>query len=230
MFLRSSSIFLLAVGLVLASVSRLEQHDNAAWESLVLSSGAGEREASQVFERETKAQATPLTSSLRLEAFFEALSRRAPNSDLNTLQNASVLRRRAELLTQVCANGNWMERLQLCTPPTASSARQVPTLTIDPVSLDSEVSSSVSMQEIARTLNGTWRGDDYQLRVDAVRAQANDSPAPFGWERFSVRLVTTTEITFTVGAELFQAARRNDEIILTSTSFRGERVLRRVSE
>jgi hypothetical protein len=80
--------------------------------------------------------------------------------------------------------------------------------------------------DAATYLNGVWQGDNYVLRVDAARAQASIDPdRPFNWSRFLVKEVTDDEIVFTVGAELFAARLASESIVLTSTSFRGERVM-----
>jgi hypothetical protein len=80
----------------------------------------------------------------------------------------------------------------------------------------------------AERLDGVWASDDFELRVDSYRAQANvDQSRPFHWQRFLVKEVAGEKITFTVGAELFEATLGADALRLTSTSFRGERVLQR---
>jgi hypothetical protein len=82
--------------------------------------------------------------------------------------------------------------------------------------------------EAARRLDGVWRGDGYALKVDARRAQANIDPEkPFQWQRFEVKEVGDGEIVFSVGAEIFEAKLAGDELELTSTAFRGERLLER---
>lgn len=82
--------------------------------------------------------------------------------------------------------------------------------------------------EAANFLHGVWQGDNYVLRVDAARAQAGvDAARPFQWSRFLVKEVTDTEIVFSVGAEIFEARLNDDAIILTSTTFRGERAMHR---
>ena len=83
----------------------------------------------------------------------------------------------------------------------------------------------------AARLDGEWRGDDYALRVDSYRAQANvDVARPFHWQRFLVKEVDGDKVTFTVGAELFEATLDADSLTLTSTSFRGERMLQRAQD
>ena len=60
--------------------------------------------------------------------------------------------------------------------------------------------------EAAARLDGDWRGSDFVLRVDARRAQASVDPTrPFEWKRFVVKEVTSEDIVFAVGAELFEA-------------------------
>jgi hypothetical protein len=85
--------------------------------------------------------------------------------------------------------------------------------------------------EAATRLDGDWRGADFVLRIDARRAQASIDPArPFEWKRFVVKEVTNKDIVFSVGAELFEAKLDADVLTLTSSGFRGERVLVREGE
>lgn len=80
--------------------------------------------------------------------------------------------------------------------------------------------------DAADRLDGEWRGADFVLRVDAKRAQASvDLERPFAWQRFLVKEVTSDEIVFTVGPELFQARVEEDLLTISGTSFRGTRVL-----
>ena len=84
--------------------------------------------------------------------------------------------------------------------------------------------------EAAAQLDGEWRGDDFVLKIDSRRAQASIDPArPFEWRHFLVKDVTDEEIVFTVGADLYEARIDADKLTLTSTSFRGERLLVRTS-
>jgi hypothetical protein len=86
--------------------------------------------------------------------------------------------------------------------------------------------AATPFSEAAQRLDGDWRGADFVLRVDAKRAQASvDIARPFEWERFLIKDVSEGEITFTVGAELFAAKLAEDTLTLTSTNFRGPRVL-----
>lgn len=85
--------------------------------------------------------------------------------------------------------------------------------------------------EAAEQLDGIWRGPDFVLKIDARRAQASVDPArPFEWHHFLVKDVTDEEIVFTVGAELYEAKIEAGALTLTSTSFRGERVLFRSAD
>ena len=94
-----------------------------------------------------------------------------------------------------------------------------------------QAAMALSFSEATEQLNGTWRGEEFVLRVDAERAQASVDPArPFAWQRFLVKEVVDWKVTFTVGAELYQAVIGPDGILLTSTSFRGSRVLRREAD
>jgi hypothetical protein len=91
--------------------------------------------------------------------------------------------------------------------------------------------SALSFREATEELNGAWRGDDFFLRVDAERAQASVDPnLPFQWQRFLVKEVVDWKVTFTIGPELFHAIIGPDGLLLTSTSFRGSRVLRREAD
>jgi hypothetical protein len=80
--------------------------------------------------------------------------------------------------------------------------------------------------EAADLLDGEWEGTDFVLHIDAKRAQASVDPdRPFEWRRFVVREVTPTEVVFAIGSELFEARVDSDILVLTSTGFRGERIL-----
>ncbi len=93
------------------------------------------------------------------------------------------------------------------------------------------MAAALTFREATQELNGAWRGDDYVLRVDAERAQASVDPdRPFQWQRFLVKEVADWKVTFTIGSELFQAVIGPDGLLLTSTSFRGSRVLRRQAD
>ena len=82
--------------------------------------------------------------------------------------------------------------------------------------------------EAAQRLDGAWTAPNYELRVDSSRAQANvDQDRPFRWQRFVVKEVAGEKVIFTIGSELFEAVVDSDTLTLTSTSFRGERVLQR---
>ena len=83
--------------------------------------------------------------------------------------------------------------------------------------------------QAAEQLDGVWQGENFALRVDSARAQANvDQERPFRWQRFLVKEVTGETVVFTVGAELFEASLgQPGRLTLTSTSFRGERILER---
>jgi hypothetical protein len=84
--------------------------------------------------------------------------------------------------------------------------------------------------EAAEQLDGEWRSSDFVLRVDSRRAQASIAlNRPFEWQRFLIKEVRQNEIVFSVGAELFEAVVEAEILILTGTSFRGERVLFRDS-
>ena len=84
------------------------------------------------------------------------------------------------------------------------------------------------VDEAARLLDGVWRGEDYALKVDSRRAQANTDPGkPFEWQRFVVKGVDDEAILFAIGAEIFEARIAGDVLDLSSTSFRGERRLTR---
>ena len=80
--------------------------------------------------------------------------------------------------------------------------------------------------DAAKSLDGEWRGADFVLRVDSKRAQASIDPArPFEWERFLIKEVSDGGITFSIGAELFEAKLAEETLTLTGTGFRGARVL-----
>jgi hypothetical protein len=87
-------------------------------------------------------------------------------------------------------------------------------------------SAASIFSEAADKLDGEWRGGDFVLRIDAKRAQASiDSGRPFSWERFVVRDVTPSDVVFAIGSELYEAHLEEDTLMLTGSSFRGERLL-----
>jgi hypothetical protein len=95
----------------------------------------------------------------------------------------------------------------------------------------SPAASAISFEEATAELDGAWRGDDFFLRVDAERAQASVDPErPFQWQRFLVKEVAGWKVTFMIGSELFQAIIGPDGLLVTSTSFRGSRLLRRAAD
>ena len=85
------------------------------------------------------------------------------------------------------------------------------------------------LHEAAKRLDGQWQGGEFVLRVDSERAQANlDPERPFQWQRFEVEEVTEDdEVIFSVGAEVYEATINAEMLTLSSTGFRGERVLMR---
>ncbi len=88
------------------------------------------------------------------------------------------------------------------------------------------ISVASPFSEAADRLDGEWRGNGVSLRVDARRAQASvDSDRPFAWQRFLIKDVTSGEIVFSIGAELFEAHVEADVLTLTGTNFTGTRVL-----
>jgi hypothetical protein len=86
--------------------------------------------------------------------------------------------------------------------------------------------AGATFAEAARLLDGEWRGAALVLKIDAERAQASMTPdRPFEWERFVIKDIRDNEVVFSIGAELFEATVAADTLTLTSTSFRGSRVL-----
>jgi hypothetical protein len=79
-----------------------------------------------------------------------------------------------------------------------------------------------------RELDGIWEGDGLRLTIDSARAQANvGSRGPLQRDPFFVDYETDQEVVFVVGADVFTAAIDGDDMILTGTSFAGERAMRR---
>jgi hypothetical protein len=101
-------------------------------------------------------------------------------------------------------------------PP--GSSRTVKTITIEAPS-----------RHEAAVLDGRWQGPDYAVTIDTARDQAStDRSRPLEWQRFSLKEISDRELLFTIGPELFEAKLQPGEtLLLTSTSFRGERVLSR---
>jgi len=87
--------------------------------------------------------------------------------------------------------------------------------------------SDTELVNVAENLQGTWRDSNYTLRVDVNRAQANVDGPLFDWQGFRVREVSGDEIVFAVGWQIYTAKISNSSLVLTSTSFRGEKTLTR---
>ena len=101
------------------------------------------------------------------------------------------------------------------------SPRPVPVV---PVTPENEALLSSTVHQI----EGTWRGDSYLLRVDSQRSQANTKPTePFEWKRFVIRRISESAVDFAVGTDIFEAKFADSHVVLSSTSFRGERTLTR---
>jgi hypothetical protein len=99
-------------------------------------------------------------------------------------------------------------------------------LSVSTVSLPSVEADSVSLAEAVEELAGVWQGDGLVLRIDRQRSQANTNPAaPFEWKRFVIRRAKDGTITFALGSEIFKAIPSSSVFALTSTSFRGEKIL-----
>ncbi len=90
--------------------------------------------------------------------------------------------------------------------------------------------ADTGFSEAAARLDGEWHGQAFVLKIDARRAQASVDPTrPFEWEHFLVKEVRGDDIVFSIGADLYEAKVDADILTLTSTSFRGERVLFRTT-
>jgi len=87
--------------------------------------------------------------------------------------------------------------------------------------------SDAELIDVAENLQGTWQDSNYTLRVDVNRAQANVGGPLFDWQGFRVREVSGDEIVFAVGWQIYTAKISNSSLVLTSTSFRGEKTLTR---
>jgi hypothetical protein len=101
-------------------------------------------------------------------------------------------------------------------------------LSVRTVPIRSQTEEDKAALATVRRLDGLWQGEGYALRIDGGRAQANmDSKAPFDWRRFLIKRIWKDTVVFSLDAELFHARLSETRIILTGTSFRGERVLTR---
>lgn len=90
------------------------------------------------------------------------------------------------------------------------------------------LASASPFSDAATLLDGTWRGGDFILRIDAKRAQASvDADRPFAWKQFLIKEAAPGDIVFAVGADIYEARVEADTLTLTGTSFRGARVLMR---
>jgi hypothetical protein len=86
---------------------------------------------------------------------------------------------------------------------------------------------SSPLNDAAKRLDGTWRGDGFSLTIDSQRDQARIDPnRPFQWQRFLVKEARPDEIVFSIGPEIFEAKVKADQLTLTGTSFRGEHRMR----
>jgi len=99
-----------------------------------------------------------------------------------------------------------------------------------PLLLATAAASASPLGDAARQLDGEWTGQGFRLRIDSARAQASTNPdKPFQWQRFIVREAAGEKVVFAIGPDLYEATVLLPEVLtLTSTSFRGERVLLRL--
>jgi hypothetical protein len=136
---------------------------------------------------------------------------------------------RGVLMVKACAIANWPDKLLFCPNEDRPQGESVGTV---PIGVTDEMGDLEQVSTAALRLNGTWRAADYILQVDGERAQANTRlDLPFEWERFLVKAVPADgKVKFAIGAELYQASFNGDELLLTSTAFRGERLLKRTAE
>jgi len=98
-----------------------------------------------------------------------------------------------------------------------------------PLLLATAAASASPLGDAARQLDGEWTGEGFRLRIDSARAQASTNPdKPFQWQRFIVREAAGEKVVFAIGPDLYEATVLPEVLTLTSTSFRGERVLLRL--
>jgi hypothetical protein len=85
-----------------------------------------------------------------------------------------------------------------------------------------------ALSNLVPELDGQWEGDGYFLRIDRERAQANiDADRGFAWQAFSIKGGLGDAILFIIGTELYEARVNGETLSLSSSSFRGEKLLRR---
>ena len=157
-----------------------------------------------------------------LSAAFEAVPVEAHDP---TLRAAAWAKHRAKLLSErSCTSSHWPDLVTFCDAYRGGPlAKQVQTF-----SLEGSPDERKSVREAMRLLEGKWIGDGFALEFDSARAQANVDPRlPYQWDRYGIRTASDGTVIFAVGAELYQASVQAGSLILSSTSFRGERRLGR---
>lgn len=80
-----------------------------------------------------------------------------------------------------------------------------------------------------RSLDGRWRGPDFEILIDVERLLVNTDPAkPFGREPLLVRNIAGPWVTFTAGGQTFFAQVEDDTLQLVRPGKDGTRLLARV--
>lgn len=80
-----------------------------------------------------------------------------------------------------------------------------------------------------RSLEGRWRGPDFEILIDVERLLVNMDPAkPFGREPLLVRNIAGPWVTFSAGGQTFFAQVEDDTLQLVRPGKDGARLLARV--
>lgn len=83
--------------------------------------------------------------------------------------------------------------------------------------------------EALRSLEGRWRGPDFEILIDVERLLVNTDPAkPFGREPLIVKNIAGPWVTFSAGPQTFFAMVEDDTLQLVRSGRDGTRMLARV--
>jgi len=92
------------------------------------------------------------------------------------------------------------------------------------------VSATPSLASDAlRSLDGRWRGPDFEILIDVERLLVNTDPTkPFGREPLLVKNISGSWVTFAVGSQIFFAQVEDGALHLVRSGRDGTRTLARV--
>lgn len=159
----------------------------------------------------------------RAELLSSAFEAAPPEAKDPALRAALWAKGRGKLLARrVCGAKDWADVVTFCEAARAGfSAKSVQT-----VSLAGTPDERSSLQKAMGLLDGKWSGDGFVLDIDGVRAQAHVDPRrPYQWDRYALITVLDGALIFNVGPDVYRASIQEKSLVLSSTSFRGERRL-----